>query len=269
MPSLVCTPSDAALRPRPGPGWRGTALALGGLLLACSPAFALSAGELTNVKPLGHHFTTALSNGTRLSSTKNPTAARILVLKLSLTVPEDGARIFVDDFSLQYRHNDGKEDRARAFAVCKAKTADLGEDAGCGMGEGAAAVLGRSDRYLILAFFVEHDVGTVALARPGAAPVSYELGAQRRYSVFMSTNRGADTLAKPAQLVQAGGYQVTRTSTGLNADHSGVTIHYAKQAETAAREISQRFMTGLGVAPTVKESELASDHDVVIWFGKP
>jgi hypothetical protein len=104
-------------------------------------------------------------------------------LKLSLSVPEDGARIFVDGRSLQFRHHDGKEDRARLGAV---------------QGEGGRDWRGR-----------------------------------------------------------------------LNADSRGVTIHDAKQAETAAREISQRFMTGLGVAPTVKESELASDHDVVIWFGKP
>jgi hypothetical protein len=238
------------------------------ILAAGENASALSAGGLKNIKVVGHHFTTSVNNGKRIATAKSPSEARYLVVKLSVEVPSDDMKVFTNDFALQYFHRDGKEDRTKCDAICRASTAELGEDDGCAMGNAAWVLLDRASKFLTLVFYLENDVSSVSIARLGADPVTYQVGSDRPFSVYLTTNQGGEMLSRTEKVVRAGGYQVTRTSTKLSDETEGTTIHYADGAEVQAREISQRIMTVLGIVPVVKKMNLISENDIVIWLGK-
>jgi hypothetical protein len=226
---------------------------------------AITAGDLKNIKIIGHHFTTSFNNGKRIISVKKPSEARYVLIKLAVEVQSDDSKIFANDFVLQYFHQDGKEDRTKCDAICRAKTAALSEDDGCAMGNAAWV---KSSKYLILVFFLENDVNSVSIGRTGAFPLTYKVGSDRPYSVFIATNQGSEALSKTEKVISAGGYQVTRTSTNLPDEKNGIIIHYADGAEVQAREISQRIMTEMGIAPVVKKMDLISDNDIVVWLGR-
>jgi len=219
-------------------------------------ASGVTAGDLKNIKVIGHHFTTSFSNGKRIIYVKKPSEARYIVIKLAVEVPSDDSKIFTNDFVLQYLHQDGKEDRAECDAICRAKTDKLSEDDGCAMGTAAWVLFSKSGKYLSLVFFLENDVNSVSIGRIGAVPLTYQVGSDRPFSVFITTNQGSEALSKTEKVIRTGGYQVTRTSTGLSDEEKGITIHYADGAEVQAREISQRIMTAMGIAPAVKSEVL-------------
>jgi len=245
-----------------------TATLLISILFTGQNASAISAGELKNFKVIGHHFTTSFTNGKRYSRVKKPSEARMIVIKLAVKAPSDDSKIFINDFVLQYFHQDGKEDRAKCSAICRAKTEKLGENKGCGMGNGAWIRLDKKSKYLSLMFFLENDVKSVDISRTDAPPLTYRVGSDRTYSVFISTNQKENVLSEIEKVIRAGGYQITRTSTSLPKEEKGIIIHYAEGAETQAREISQRIMIKTNVAPEVKKMELISSNDIVVWIGK-
>lgn len=236
------------------------------LLAASRDASAVSAGDLNNLRVIGHHYTTFFSNGKRTASVKKPSEGRYLVLKLDINVPSDDSKIFTNDFVLQYFHKDGKEDRNKCTAICRAKTAKLSENDGCAIGNAAWVLLGKSNKYLTLVFYLESDVDSVKISRTGTQPLTYIVGSDRPYSVYIATNQGQDALSKAEKVISAGGYQVVGTGTSLTEEKKGITIHYAESAEVQAREISQRIMTELGVAPEVKKMKLISDNDIIVWI---
>jgi hypothetical protein len=230
-------------------------------------ARALSSGDLGDVRIVGHHFTTRVSDGRRATRVKNPVDSRYVVVKLAIDVPADRSPIFLNDFVLQYVRSGGKEGRSACRVLCRAKTDRLGENGSCMMGESNALVFDRSQKYMTLTFFVKSDVSDVRIARTGAAPIEYSIGSDRPYSVYLTTNQGLDAIAPVEAAIRAGGYQLTNVGTALSKKTSGIVIHYSEKAETQGREISQRLMTSMSVAPTVKALKLMSDHDVVVWVG--
>ncbi|HEC28110.1 MAG TPA: hypothetical protein ENI65_00785 [Gammaproteobacteria bacterium] len=234
-----------------------------------SPAMAIKAGELKNLKILSHHFATSVTSRKRRIFVKKPSKSRYLILKMSARVEGDDSKVFVPDFVLSYRHPNGKEDRSGCSAICRAKSSAPGERGTCTVSKSGWIKIGRNNTYLIASFVVENDVDEVELHRLGGGePVRYRIGSEHKYSVYIATNRSAAILPEIEAAIDAGGYQVVRTSGKLNKKLKGITIHYGKKMETQAREISQRLMTQLGEIPTVKKMRLQSDKDIVIWIGK-
>ncbi len=238
-------------------------------ITALPEARAIGSGEIRDVAVVGHHFATSVASRTRRVSAKDPDRSRMVVIKLKMTVPDNGTKLFTSDFALAYQRGDGKEARSGANAICAANTAEVGEERGCAVGTGSTWTrLSSGRRYVALSFFVQSDVREVTIYRLGAPdPVAYRIGIERPVSVFITTNDDSERMAKIEQAVTAGAYQVVRTSERLTSKHKGVLIHYASGAETHAREISQRIMQVTGDVPTLKPMRLATTKDVVIWLG--
>lgn len=244
-------------------------VALISLLLAMVPgrAFGISAGEIRDLKVVSHHFSTEVSSGTRLARINDPAKSRYLILKLRGVVAADDAKVFNTDFVLKYEHRDGSEDRARCTGIGNSKTDEHGLFGRFAVGNYAWIKLKKGKQYFGISCAIEPDVKTVEIMRFGGAPLTYTIGSSRAFSVFLTTNRGVDEVGELVEAVKSGGYDVA-TSDGLVKNERGITIHYGKYAETAAREISQRLMIKLKKAPVVKEKKLVSSYDVVIWIGQ-
>lgn len=231
-------------------------------------AVALSAGDLQGLQVVGHHFSTRVSDGRRVSRVKNPLENRYLIVKLALAPPSSRSPVFLTDFVLQYVRSDGKHARSPCRELCRANTATLGEKSRCMMGTANALIFDKTQKYMTLAFLLANNVREVNIARTGAAPISYTVGVDRPYSVYLTTNQGRDAIAPAQAAIRAGGYQVTNVSDKLSSKSKGIVIHHSTKAEPQAREISQRIMTEMGVVPTVKTVKLISDHDIVVWIGQ-
>lgn len=221
---------------------------IGAALLAApvSAVFAAASAEIRDVEVVGHYFTTRVSSAGVRAEAKKPSAARYVVLKMAMVVPADNLKLFTGDFVLVYRRSDGKEGRANSTAICRALTAEIGEEKTCMVGRSGAWVsLQAGKRFVSLVFLVQSDVDLVEFYRIGvASPIAYRLGADRPTSVLISTNESSQRVPKVEQAIKAGGYQVVRTSNKLVRSTKGVVIHYAPGAEGHAREISQRHHAG-------------------------
>jgi len=238
-------------------------------LCVATPASAMVGGDLKSIRIVGHHFATAVTSTKRRVSVKKPASSRYVVMKLSARFSTDDRKVFAPDFMLRYYHADGKEDRAVPSALCRAKTSQIGERDICSVSKYGWVKMTRGQTYIIVAFIVESDVEDVSLYIAGkTTPLRYNIGSDRPYSVYVSTSRSSSILPDVRDTITAGGYQVVRTSTGLNKTIKGIVINYTKGAETQAREISQRIMTKLGEVPKLKKMNLATDKDVVVWIGK-
>lgn len=245
-----------------------TGAILAGMLLAAHPAAAVTAGQLQGLKIISHHFSTTIASGVRTMSTNDPAKARFLVLKVAATVPGNNAVVFAPDFVLVYSHTDGSEDRATCDAIGEASTASPGEFSAFHIGTVPRLTMPGGQVYFGLAFLVEPDVVSVELHPLGGSPVSYQVGTDRKYSVYITTNTNPKLLSDAKEAIQQGGYQVTAATEQLNQEQTGVTIHYAEKAESVAQEISQRLATRLKVTPSLKKMELISEVDIVVWLGK-
>lgn len=238
-----------------------------GFLLSANPATALTAAELQDVQVIGHHFTTEISTGSKRLFLKDASKGRYIVLKLTATVQEDG-KIFTNDFALRYFHSGGKEDRAECEAIASAETAEIGKFGKYFTGNAAWMRLDNGQVYFGLVFFIEQDVNTIDIHRIGIVePLTYRIGSDRLYSVYVTSNSATEILGAAEEVIGKGGYYVN-TSQGLNEEETGVTIHYRAQAESQAREISQRLMMKLEVVPTLKKMAMISEFDIVVWLGK-
>lgn len=238
-------------------------------LLSTKPATAITSGELQDLRVIGHHFTTAISTGTRTIFTKDPSKGRYIVLKLAATLQKDSGKVFTNDFVLRYFRSDGREDRNECAALATAETAEIGKFSKYVTGNAVMITLNSGKVYFGLVFFVEPDVETIDIHRMGVAePLTYHIGTDRLYSVFISTNKDSNILSEVEKVIQAGGYHVVELSETLAKETTGTTIHYREQAESQAREISQRLMTKFGLVPTLKKMNLISDQDIVVWLGK-
>jgi len=239
-------------------------------LLSTNTEAEITVRELQHLSVIDHYFTTAISNGLRKIFTKDASKGRYIVLKLAATLQKDEGKIFTNDFALRYFHSDGSEDRTDCDAIAIAKTAKPGESGRFAMGSSGASIrVNRGKVYFCLAFFIEKDVDKIDIYRLGIAePLTYHIGTDRLYSVFVCTNKDSHILSEAVEVIKAGGYRVVETSKNLPRETKGTTILYRDQAESQAREISQRLMTKLGVVPTLKKMKLISDNDIVVWLGK-
>lgn len=239
-----------------------------GFLLSTKAAIAITVSELQDLRIIGHHFTTAISTGTRTMSIKDPSKGRYIVLKLAGTLQKGEGKVFTNDFMLTYFHSDGKEDRNECGAIAKAETGEIGEFSKCVTGNGAWISLNSGKVYFGLVFYIEPDVDTIDIHRIGIVePLTCRIGSDRLYSVFVTTNSDPKILARAEEVIRKGGYYVM-TSQELVKEQMGITIHYGEQAESQAREISQRLMTKTGIVPTLKKMALISEFDIVVWLGK-
>lgn len=238
-------------------------------LISGNSATAITAGELQNLRVIGHYFTTEISTGRRTIYTKDPSKGRYIVLKLSATIQKDDAVVFAPDFVLRYSHRNGREDCADCDAIAKAKTEASGEFGRFYAASVPRITINSGEVYFGLAFWIESDVETIELYRIGVTePLTYYIGSDRLYSVSIYTNGDSNPLSETKKVIQQGGFQVVDASDTLVKEETGVTIHYAEKAESQAREISQRLMTAFGIIPTVKKMELISEVDIIVWLGK-
>ena len=237
---------------------------------AATPLAAVQ--EMQNLKIEGHYYTTAISSSYSTVSVKDPLKARYLVLVLSATFTKNEGKIFGRDFSVRYFHRDGNEDRSGNDAIVISDTTqpekvfDLGEF----QTRTYSAIKPKSGKNrFALAFAVEPDVEDIELYRLGVAvPLPYHIGTDRLYSIFLSTNSDKKALVRAKAVIQQGGYNVLNASEDLNKEVTGITIHYSEQAESQAREISQRLMTELGKTPKIEKMALVVASDIVVWLGK-
>lgn len=249
------------------------------VLMAVSMAFLLSvkpvgaqtlASQLEDLKVLNHYFSTALCDGKKIIYVEDPSSGRYVIIKLAAKYNGDDEKLYVNDFALRYFHDDGKEDRAQCKAIGSCETPDLGEyDEFVISNEAGFLKVERGVIYFELIFFVEDDVNKIELYRLGYEyPLTYYLGSDRLYSVYISSNIGNEALYKAKNAIEQGGYLVSSTSTSLSEDEEGITIHYQEQAESQAREISQRLMLIFGKTAKLEEMNLITQNDVVVWLGE-
>lgn len=252
--------------------WRSIALIMICYLLLASatPAIAMIAGDLEDLKVNGYFFTTTISNSQRTYFVKDVSKSRNLVVLMSANLQKGDGKVFTNDFILRYFHRDGKEDRTQCEAIAIAKTPGMGDIGELAIGPNASSIkLDRGWIYFALAFCIEPDVEAVEIYRVGSTgPLIYRIGTERPYSVYITTNTDTIRLSEVKRVIEEGGYQVTFASTTLAKDTTGVTIHYRENIETHAREISQRLIAKLGIVPSLKKMALISEVDFVIWLGK-
>lgn len=244
------------------------------ILTLANTANAIPAGDLQDFEVIGHHFTTSITTRhgerSRTEVVLDPSESRWIILKLSVTVPEDNAKIFLQDFRPAYFHRDGKEDRGECKAIAVCKTREPGDfDIFRSGNEIVMTVKYQAKIYFGLAAVIDSDVETINIYRTGAKePLSYYIGSKRLYSVYISTNiDDPEMLTVVKEIIKAGGYSV-HVSTELPADEIGTTIYYAEKAETQAREISQRLMIKLRAIPKVQELNLYGTYDITVWLGR-
>jgi len=240
-------------------------------LVSMTPATAgtLVVKDFQDLQVIGHHYTTSITTGSKRLSIKNPSDARYIVLKLAGTLRKGGGKVFTNDFTLAYVHTDSKEDRNECDAIATAKTANIGEFNQFYSGNGAFTTLDNGKNFFGLVFMVEKDVDKIDLYRLGITePYSYRIGTERSYSVAIFTNVNAAILSQAEEVINTGGYQIVTASETLASGITGTSILYMDEAESQAREISQRLMTKLNVIPTVKKMDVISTNDIVVWLGK-
>jgi len=245
----------------------GAAFLAVGVLLTSQPARAISASDLSGLEVVGHHWSTAIRTPNKMLGVKNPEMGRWIVIRFSAKSPQNQALLFANDFLLKYSHADGKEDRATVDAIAAM------EDPHFINAFNAANVprvtVGQGQIYFALAAYLEGDVDKIEIYRTGlAAPLTYQVGTQRLFSVYVTTNQGEAAVAKAAPVIKQAGFDVF-TSVKLAPQTTGNTIHYMQHAEAQARKLAQALESGLGLTFELKKCELVSEMDIVVWLGKP
>jgi len=204
------------------------------LVLLATQGVAGTAGDITGLKVIGHRFSTHVASSKENIFVTTPSKARYLILKFEGTVSAENGRYFCADFVLKIVDNSGRETRSRCKAILTAKTSDPNEYFRAAVGSDTNFVFSKGTKNFGLAFVVGTNVRTVEILRPGVPGILYDIGADRQYSVHLTTNTDPDRLEIAARTLRLGGYQV-KTSNKLGADNTGITINYAAGAEGAAR----------------------------------
>jgi hypothetical protein len=229
--------------------------------------------EMQNVNIEGHFFTTEIANSQRTTFITDPSQARYIILILSLTLEKGDGKIFPADFMLRYFYNDNSEmhHACEAITVVEAQASENLYDLGEFSIGGTSWITGHCGKNRIaISCPVAAGIDSIDLYLLGnPEPLTYRIGTDRLYSVFITTNNDdAKTLLRAKKIIQKGGYNVIETSNGLVGEKEGITIHYRERAESQAREISQRLMTEFGKTPEIKKMTLIAYVDIVIWLGK-
>lgn len=229
-------------------------------------ASAMTAGELKNLKVLKHYFSTGIITSNREIWTNDPEKGRYLILTFSADSPT-ATWIFSSDFVLSYTRN-GDEDRALCAAIGIAEKENA-QSMFFHIGVLPSVRASQGKIYFALAFLVESGVDSVTVQRINGSSVTYRIGRERPYSVFIATNTGSRQLLSGVEdTIKSGGYEVVDVSDELNNGVSETIIHYNEQSEREAREISQRLMVKFGLVPALKKTNIASAFDIVVWLGE-
>jgi len=230
-------------------------------------AEAITAGELKNVEVVSHYFTTSIITDNRMQIlTKDTSSGRYLVMKLSAISPSETI-LFADDFALAYSRGSKSEERADCDAI---GIIDVANDAkSLYAGNSPRIIVGQGKVNFMLVFWIEPDVNEVIVHRVNGSGVKYNIGTDRPYSVYITTNTGSDNVISEAvKIIKDGDYDVVSASNGLIKDEDDIIIHYNEKAESAAREISQRLMTKFNFIPKLEKMKLITEFDIVIWLGQ-
>ena len=243
-----------------------------GLLLCtwlASVGQAAPAGDLTDAAIVRHFFSTGIKTVASFAGPEDIAKSRMLILVLSARLPAS-TTLRGEDFVLVYRHGGAVENRSKCEGIA---VAEAGSESvvSFALGDDAQADAGPGQIHFELAFVVDAGVEAVDLYRTGAAaPISCRIGSKRPYSVVLSTNTNTNAMERGRAAIEKGGYQVVEVAHDLNQEERGLSIHYQKLAEPAAREISRRLRAEFGVAPKVEplDDETGSEVDILVWFGK-
>lgn len=233
------------------------------------PTIAGTSRTLTDVRIVRHFYTTSVLGVPKTHATKDPGQARFLVLIVTAQAESAPTVVFAVDFVLAYQHKDGKEDRANASGVAELDT--VGSPAMFHNGQVPRVRIAGNPARFALYFLVEEDVERVELLTIGGGRAVLELGTSRPYSVYLTTNTGADAVRRVESALTKAGYDV-RVSEGLNKDHAGVRIIHHDGTELIAHRIADT-VRGLGWQPklvTFKAEGIGvSEVDVLVWVGRP
>lgn len=238
-------------------------------LMACS-GWAMSAGDLQNLTVLQHRFAARVDSSKRAIQVKDVTKGRYLILRLRAEKGDGDDQISAHDFSLSYTHPaDGQQDRAAIKGIGLASSHDDMGIEEFDLGDDPSVIVKGSDVEIGLVAYIEPDVTDVAICRTGADPLPHQIGAERPFSVWVTSNSDPDRAAKVADDLRAGGYHVD-TSDGLTKDATGVRVIYAKGRETEGRALAARLANLLGADPAVVEREdsMMAEYDILVWLGK-
>jgi hypothetical protein len=212
-------------------------LVIAGALVAQTRSIPV-AGDLGDVTVMRHFFSTGIRGSGRYVGVKDPAKGRMLLLVVSAKVPPEMKTFHAVDWVLVYRHSGGAADRANCdgIAIAEKQGASIGT---FHLGDTARVQAPSGTAHFAVAFLVEPDVREVELYRIGVpTPIIYNVGSERQYSIFITTNAETDVMDRGRNSIVRGGYNVVEVSHGLNKDTRGVHILYQKNAETPAREIS-------------------------------
>ena len=237
------------------------------------PLLAASAGDLTDVQIIGHHFAANVSgllseDSTGTQKINDPFLGRLLVLVVKAKAP-DNTSLFTTDFVLNYQL-DGKEGREQCLGISLVSARDKIPYRFLLFNNSNYPRLTPKENniYFGLLFVLSNDVQNFTLRRTGSASeVVYNLGPKRTYSVLLNTNSfNQSELTEIKQALEKAGYSV-HLATELNPQTEGVTIHYFSKVELIAREISQRLII-MDLVADLREVDGISSYDVIIWLGK-
>jgi len=239
------------------------------LLFIPATAAAVSAGKLSDVAIVGHFFTTRAASGNRYLTVQDAEKARVIVLKVSATAPEDDTTLFAPDFVLIYHRSTGREDRANCDGIATGAGDELYDYQDLDLSQVPTAHVKRGHIYFSLVFVVESDVDSVELHRiDSLTPLTHAIGSQRPYSVYITANTAVNMLSPIRAAIARAGYQITGATDLLAKETTGVTIHYQEKAEKAAREIAKILAAEFRVSANIQQTKLVGAHDIVIWFGE-
>lgn len=233
---------------------------------------AMIAGELKNLTIVNSFFTTYVMGQANAQGAvptrgvRDTNASRYLVLIVQANGPTSRETVFAKDFVLKYKVQTG-ETRASCLGIAPADSSFTPETFFLSevFNEPGLYIQGPSSNFALL-FSVENEVSEVALYRVGTSiNITHQLGGQRKYSVYLSSNNSG--LDQIKEITEGSGCQIM-SSDRLDKQVSGLTIFYAPLAENAARDISQRLMAKFDVNPQLKEMQITTSFDIVVWIGR-
>lgn len=233
-------------------------------------AHAIVAGDLKDLSIVTHYFSTEIRGYPGSRSIKDASLGRYIVLIISTDAPTGKQQIFCHDFSLEYNYN-GQENRASCLGVAPVDEDEIKTGTfimSSGNNEPFTEVYGPKAHFGLF-FYLESGVSKITLYRLGSNNATHlNIGTSRPYSVFLATNSmSPNNMKKIEEALKEGGYFV-QSSRKLNSSTLGLIIIHSNKTETIAREISQRIMTRFGNVPEVRDTDLISDFDIIIWIGK-
>jgi hypothetical protein len=253
-------------------------------LLVLASGAAASKDDLTGLQITGYHFTSNVmgpypslndAEGT-YHTTVNPDISRGIALLIQANA-EFGTSIDPHNFTMEYISN-GKKVlknfdgigllRDYGFGLATSRFAFAGEST-----TNNSVVLEGPVAHFALFGILPNDVQTIKISSNQSKDIiTQKIGANRNFSVFLSTNTISDAQLKDLQEnLTSKGYYVDISNT-MDKDISGVTVFYWKdtdqtkdEANKVAKVLKNSLNRYIDVEPLPKS--YASDTDLLVWVG--